>query len=1295
MADESGAIGDSFNLPDWFVATYKVVATGEVSGVATTGFTDGNVAWSTDPAGAANVTATAYDDAGCTGKAKAPVTNSGDQLGVGNGSLLLAAPTSSGSRSFIKWDVTSTNVYSVRGDGTAVCIDAPTGSATAVARYTAGAAATTLTVPAATGTYGGSTTLTATLRTTSGSTPVAGRTVAFSLGGASVGTATTNASGVATVTGVSLGTTGAGSYPGRVSAAFAGDATYAVTSATADLTVAKAPLTVTADNKSKTYGDPTPVLTYSVSGLVNNDTRSTAFTKEPNLTTAAANIGAGAYAITASGGTSANYALSYAAGTLTVTKAVLDLTAENKGRAYGADNPALTYTVSGLVNGDSQATALPTGPALGTTATPSSPVGTYPIALTGGTPSNNYTLARHDGTLTVAERAITVTADSQSKVYGNDDPELTYRITQGALANGDRLTGSLTRDPGQDAGTYAIGRGSLSAGDNYAITFEPASFRINKRAITVTAEAKSKVYGDDDPALTYKISQGTLVGDDTLAGALDRADGRDVGTYAIGRGDLTAGTNYDLTYVGADFTITARPITVTAAPQTKVYGNADPDLTYALTTGRLVHGDVLTGALDRDAGQSVGTYAIRRGDLTAGTNYALTYVGADLSITARPITVTADAQSKVYGEVDPKLTYTISQGTLVEGDTLRGALARAEGERVGTYAIRVGSLSVGDNYALTFVPADLTIAKAALKVTADNATKVYGDENPVLTGTVTGLKEGDAVTATYTTEATQGSPAGDYAIVADVTGADAENYAVTLVDGNLRVTKALLTAKVVHSSKVYGSGNPGFAVSYDGFVLGEKADVLGGALTFTTSADEASVVGAYDVTASGLTSRNYAIDYLKGTLEVTPAELVVTVNDSAKVYGSGNPEFSVSYDGFVLDQDEGVLGGALEYETDATAASVVGHYDVTASGLTSHNYAISYVPGTLSVSKAPLVITAADKEKVYGDANPPLTGSVSGIQNRDVIEGGYSTVADEASGVGSYAIVARALGDEEVLANYDVTLVAGTLTVTHASLTVTVDDSAKVYGSANPAFSVSYKGFVLGQDKGVLGGSLAFTTDATAARNVAKYDVTASGLTSENYAISYTKGTLTVTKAPLSVMVDDSSKVYGDDNPSFSVSYGGFVLGQKRDVLGGALAFATDATAASNAGKYDVSASGLTSSNYAISYTKGTLEVTPAALSVKVVDSSKVYGSGNPAFSVSYKGFVLDQDKGVLDGSLTFTTDATAASNAGTYDVTASGLTSRNYTISYTKGTLTVAKAPLTVKVVDSSKVYGDDNPEF
>ena len=187
-----------------------------------------------------------------------------------------------------------------------------------------------------------------------------------------------------------------------------------------------------------------------------------------------------------------------------------------------------------------------------------------------------------------------------------------------------------------------------------------------------------------------------------------RAAGKDVGSYAITKGSLTAGGNYDLTVTPGTLTITKKAITVTADDKTKVYGSADPALTVTVPAGALESGDSLSGSLVRAAGKDVGSYAITKGSLTAGGNYTSRSPPA-VEITKKAITVTADDKTKVVGAVDPALTYKVTSGSLESGDNLSGALTRAPGETIGTYAITQGTLTAGGNYALTFVGSTLKI----------------------------------------------------------------------------------------------------------------------------------------------------------------------------------------------------------------------------------------------------------------------------------------------------------------------------------------------------------------------------------------------------------------------------------------------------------------------------------------------------------------------------------------------------------------------------------------------------------
>ena len=561
---------------------------------------------------------------------------------------------------------------------------------------------------------------------------------------------------------------------------------------------------------------------------------------------------------------------------------------------------------------------------------------------------------------------------------------------------------------------------------------------------------------------------------------------------------------------------------------------------------------------------------------------------------------------------------------------------------------------------------------------------VNGDTAAILTGTPTfgGTAQGAVDAGTYSLTVSGGIGNG-------------LGYAIVPHDGTLTVGKAALTVTAGDAGKTYdGHAFTGGSVSYDGLVNGETASVLGGTLAYGGSSQGAVNAGSYAITASGLTSGNYDIAYVPGTLTVGKAALTVTAGDAGKTYdGHAFTGGSVSYDGLVNGETASVLGGTLAYGGSSQGAVNAGSYAITASGLTSGNYDIAYVPGTLTVGKAALTITAGDASKTY-DGHAFAGGSVSydGLVNGETasVLGGtlaYGGSSQGAVNAGSYAITASGLTS----GNYDIAYVPGTLTVGKAALTVTAGDAGKTYdGHAFTGGSVSYDGFVNGETADVLGGTLAYGGSSQGAVNAGSYAITASGLTSGNYEIAYVPGTLTVGKAALTVTAGDASKTY--DGHAFSggsVSYDGFVNGETADVLGGTLAYGGSSQGAVNAGSYAITASGHTSGNYDIAYVPGTLTVGKAALTITAGDASKTYdGHAFAGGSVSYDGLVNGETASVLGGTLAYGGSSQGAVNAGSYAITASGLTSGNYDIAYVPGTLTVGKAALTVTAGDAGKTY-------
>src|SRR5205823_609939 len=120
------------------------------------------------------------------------------------------------------------------------------------------------------------------------------------------------------------------------------------------LTIGQALLTISADNKSMTYGGVMPALSVTYSGLVNGDTPAT-FGQAPNTapvsSTVPASSHAGSYPITVGSAADPDYSITFVNGTLTVGKALLTISADSKTKVYGAALPNLTVTYSGLVNG--------------------------------------------------------------------------------------------------------------------------------------------------------------------------------------------------------------------------------------------------------------------------------------------------------------------------------------------------------------------------------------------------------------------------------------------------------------------------------------------------------------------------------------------------------------------------------------------------------------------------------------------------------------------------------------------------------------------------------------------------------------------------------------------------------------------------------------------------------------------------------------------------------------------------------------------------------------------------------
>ncbi len=1050
-------------------------------------------------------------------------------------------------------------------------------------------------------------------------------------------------------------------------------------------------------------------------------------------------------------------------------------------KTYDATTAAGTLTIgtlSGFV-GSETVTATGTAGALSSkdagtrTATVS-----YTLANgTNGGLATNYTLADTTGVSALVNRApLTITAPSiAAKTY--DAMTAAGTLTIGTLSGfvGSETvtaTGTAGALSSKDAGTrtanvrYALADGTNGGlATNYTLADSTGvSALVNRAPLTITAPSiAAKTYDATTAAGTLTI--GTLsgfVGSETVtatgtAGALSSKDaGTRTATVRYALADGTNGglaTNYTLAdTTGVSALVNQAPLTITANNASKTYNglgySGGNGVTYASFVGgetAAVLGGTLSYTGTSQSAVNAGSYVITPRGLTS-SNYAITFADGALTVNRAPLTIeyAPYGYSSVYGSPLATLDGEVNVTGFVNGETVARLGGRITWTTTATPSSPVGSYRVtgsgltSNNYAITETQASwagtaYNIYKASLTVTANSASKVYDGRawsggNGV---TYTGFVNGDTAaslggTLTYGGDAQGKINAGGYDIMP--AGLTSNNYRFTFVSGPLEISRAALslTYTANAATSTYGSarGSVSGTVTGTGFVNGETVANLGGAATWTTSVTAMSDAGSYAINGSGLNAGNYTIAASQASgnataYTVAKAPLTITANSASKAYDgvaySGGT--GVTYAGFVNSQNSSALGGTLTYSGTSQNAVNTGSYVITPGGLTSSNYAITFVDGTLTIGKAAvaLVYTANAATSTYGASLASLGGTVSGtgFVNGETVANlsgalSWATTATPTSVVGSYSVTGSGLTSD----NYTITasqaaVNSSAYTVTRAALTVAANAASKTYDGL--AYSggngVTYTGFVNGENASVLGGMLGYGGSSQGAINAGNYVITPRGLTSSNYAISFADGALTVGKAALSLLytANAATSIYGASPATLNgtVSGTGFVNGETLANLAGAANWTTLVDARSSVGSHGILGAGLTSDNYTITANQAganstAYTVTKAALTVTANDASKTYdgqsySSGN---GIIYSGFVNGETSAVLGGALGYSGTSQLAKNAGSYVITPDGLTSGNYTINFVSGALTIAQKALTLTGVLTAqdKTYDGDN---
>jgi sugar lactone lactonase YvrE len=467
-------------------------------------------------------------------------------------------------------------------------------------------------------------------------------------------------------------------------------------------------------------------------------------------------------------------------------------------------------------------------------------------------------------------------------------------------------------------------------------------------------------------------------------------------------------------------------------------------------------------------------------------------------------------------------------------------------------------------------------------------------------------------------------------------------------------------------------------------------------------------VGVVVVSATQAGNLAYQAASVKISVQVAPAILTVTPQNTAVTYGSIPTSFHYSITGFQPgDSAATAITGTPEIVSAVNGIVAAGSYvlSVSQGTLAAANYVFAFNPATLTVAKAKITVAAYSVTHTYGAPLSTLAWWMSGFVNGEsssVVSGSpaLTTIANSGAPAGSYPIVVSV--GSLTAANYSFVGSNGVFTVQPAMLTVTAANQTMTYGGTIPPLTYWISGFMNG-DTGtsVVHGAPALSTTAVSGSASGNYPIACSlgMLAAVNYIFRFTGGVLTIKKSVLQVSPGNLTMTYGEKVPALSYSLSGFVNGDTPAVVTGTATISTVATPSSRPGIYSIlsSAGTLASNNYSFSYGVGAITVGKATLTVTVKPASMTYGAAMPVMTVSYSGFVNGDGGSAVQGKPALVAEATSTSSVGSYPIVCStgNLTSQEYAFTLANGTLTVKKAVLQVVAASQSMTYGGVEPDL
>ena len=758
---------------------------------------------------------------------------------------------------------------------------------------------------------------------------------------------------------------------------------------------AKLTVTVSLDKTELTYGEDSPIISYTFSGLKSSD-------KEDDFTITktkfAEKLDAGTYtaAVTISGDKTKFYEINVNTADFTVKQKAATITIDKVNNIkYGDEVPDLSASVDGVLKGDSLVYALETNYKVG--AKPGVLYTASVVFNAEAAENKNYAITTTVTTFYVGTKDLTIKLNNTPTVaVGKTYKVEAEHLEKIGLVAGDTVTGyvTITKDV---AGTYnadAFDKTNLVVmnADCYDISYEMSvefievTFAIDFADVTLTYDGQPhgvSVTKTDD-SKNYTITYGTTENDCTLNSSPAY---KNAGTYTIYFKVVDNDTYAE--HVGyVTLTINKKAVEIKVNDVTITYGEM-PKFEYTVTG--LVKGETLSGeAVYSGAGKDVGEYDISVSGLTASDNYAVTVKTGKLTINKKEAKVDwTIAESYVYspdGQTLPTATYDKKTANLIF--TKDGTVC--EFKNAGTYTVTVAD----DNYILTNNEKTIVINKTKYtSVTAHTALSGTYDPNKTLGNYA--LTEGFTwVDAGETPVCTKKEYAAKYNM-------DPANYE----DFDTTVTLVLQKATVTLAQNLFefnyddgASYEISTTVRYNNIEVTEP-------YTLTFEKNMFSAAGTHKTTAT-LTADNFALSdnvvYVK-VKGVKVGNNYYTIEDALDVAKEGQTIFVLNDTAFATQEIAGVLYNDVKFKTVKTGVTLllpfnendtVGH--IGAGDDTSDNYkATAALTGTAKLYKT-LVIPEGIEVIVNGKlVVGAQTGKIDAGQKQNAVSGNYCEITLE------------------------------------------------------------------------------------------------------------------------------------------------------------------------------------------------------------------------------------------------------------------------------------------------------------